>query len=698
MMNWAFNMSVRRASLFGVSILMMALVTLSWTSVNSYRDYAAKSEQVTGFRLLGDLIGGVIDLSLERSLTQLAIYLDEPVSAQLRQQIDAQRSKSDAKFNNLATKAQSYNASAHMQQFRDEFATLREKLAGFRSAANTQMALPASQRDKAFVEAWPTSVPVLIRDLEGLRFLLNKPDAHLTFLARAMLDSERAVWRIREQGGRERTWFAIGAFNRKPLAAAQISFMKTMAAEVDAANNGLKQTLAAVDSPSDVAALFNQLQQVYFGSYATLRESMYQAAATGNYPVQGPELMERSEAALKTAENFVVAATDAAINLMAEEVVETEWQLFLQLTVAVVLTIGIIWLAFFLRVRLAGRLRAMTVITRALADGDLDQNLEQFSSGDEVGQVAQAIAVLRDAARERVRLEAASNAADRERQRRAAQARIAERFAGEVHAALASVTEAVSRMRATAAELSSGATRAADQASSVSSAADQASANVRTAADAADQLASSIQEITRQIGRSAAVTSQAVGEASTATSAVTELADSTSRIDDVVRLISDIAGRTNLLALNATIEAARAGEAGKGFAVVASEVKSLATQTAQATSNIATQISAMQSVAERAVSAIRRIDDTIGTMSEISTTISSSIEEQGAATAKIARSVQEAAAGTSSMSQSLVSVKNTITGSSDASGQVLKAAEDVTASSEMIQSHVDRYFEDMKAA
>jgi len=69
------------------------------------------------------------------------------------------------------------------------------------------------------------------------------------------------------------------------------------------------------------------------------------------------------------------------------------------------------------------------------------------------------------------------------------------------------------------------------------------------------------------------------------------LSKAAQKIGDVVRLISDIAGRTNLLALNATIEAAPAGDAGKGFAVVASEVKSLATQTARATQDITVEVS-----------------------------------------------------------------------------------------------------------
>jgi methyl-accepting chemotaxis protein len=99
------------------------------------------------------------------------------------------------------------------------------------------------------------------------------------------------------------------------------------------------------------------------------------------------------------------------------------------------------------------------------------------------------------------------------------------------------------------------------------------------------------------------------------------------KIGEVGALINDIASQTNLLALNATIEAARAGDAGKGLAVVATEVKSLTDQTATATQDISSQISAIQSATENAVKAIKGISGTIGELSEISSVIASAVEE-----------------------------------------------------------------------
>jgi methyl-accepting chemotaxis protein len=294
----------------------------------------------------------------------------------------------------------------------------------------------------------------------------------------------------------------------------------------------------------------------------------------------------------------------------------------------------------------------IAAVLRRLAGGELDIETPFAEQRDEIGAIAQALGVFKETA-----LAATKLTAERERQREQ-QAQRAQHLAGLAGAFDHDVTGVLEAVAAAAATLHSTATTMADAAGQTSrqsaaamTAAEQAAHNVNTVASAAEELASSVEEIGRQVALSTQVASRAVDESVRTNTTVKGLAEASQKISAVVALINDIASQTNLLALNATIEAARAGEAGKGFAVVASEVKSLATQTAQATEEIASQVSSMQQVTDQAVGAIEGIGTTIESMSKITTTIASAIEEQGAATSEISRNVQQAAGGTKAVSR-----------------------------------------------
>jgi methyl-accepting chemotaxis protein len=224
---------------------------------------------------------------------------------------------------------------------------------------------------------------------------------------------------------------------------------------------------------------------------------------------------------------------------------------------------------------------------------------------------------------------------------------------------------------------------------SASMASEEVSNNVRSVAAAAEQLSTSVQQVGRQIEQSAAVARQSADEAEQTDETVAGLTESAGRIGDIVDTISKIAGQTNLLALNATIEAARAGEAGKGFSVVAEEVKNLANQTARATADISMQISAMQDETGKAVNAIRQMRGRILEVSEISSGISGSVEEQNAATVEIARSIRDTARRSSEVSHAFTVVSDAAETADATSRKVLDVSARISGEADNLRAEVE---------
>ena len=133
-----------------------------------------------------------------------------------------------------------------------------------------------------------------------------------------------------------------------------------------------------------------------------------------------------------------------------------------------------------------------------------------------------------------------------------------------------------------------------------------------------------------------------------------------------------------MLALNATIEAARAGEAGKGFAVAAGEVKALAAQTANATKEIAQQISSLRGATGAAVTAVDEIGRTLDEVAQVAVSVAAAIEEQNAATKEIARNITESGSAVQEVTTRIAEVSAEARTTGDQAAQ-LRATSDQVA-------------------
>ncbi|MEA2755070.1 MAG: methyl-accepting chemotaxis protein [Aliidongia sp.] len=342
-------------------------------------------------------------------------------------------------------------------------------------------------------------------------------------------------------------------------------------------------------------------------------------------------------------------------------------------------------------------IQRLTAAMGRLAHHDLAAEVTGIGRKDEIGAMAGAVEVFKNTMIEADRLAELQRSAQAGAAQRTARIETIntdfDRDAGRVLDVLA---EAAAELRNTSGGMSNNADLASKQAGAVAAASDDASENVQTVAAAAEELSSSIQEIARQVAQSSAIAGQAVTEAGETMATMRSLSEAAQKIGEVVRLIKDIAARTNLLALNATIEAARAGEAGKGFTVVASEVKNLATQTARATEEIAAQVASMQDTTGNAAGAIDRIDKTIGRMNEISTSIAAAMEQQGAATQEIARNVQQAARGTSEVSSNITGLNQVVEDTGAAAVAVLTAADRLNEQAVMLRARVGTFLSEVR--
>ncbi len=347
---------------------------------------------------------------------------------------------------------------------------------------------------------------------------------------------------------------------------------------------------------------------------------------------------------------------------------------------------------------IVARIRQLADAMRAIAGGNLEAAIPTGGS-DEIADMADALTVFRDTAHQAAEADARAEAerARAGQERRRALVETADSFEATVRSVLGRVSQAADDMQELARRMSASAGTTTAEAATAATASQLAAGSVEAVAAATEQLSASIREIGTQVSLSSRIARQAAEDADRTDRIMEGLSQTANRVGQVVQMIDGIATQTNLLALNAGIEAARAGDAGRGFAVVAGEVKTLASQTGQATEEISSLITAMQAVAREAVDAIRTIGGTIREINQIGAGVAAAVEEQSAATGEIARNIGAAADSTQHVRQNIDSVARAASESGEAAERVLSASTDVAVEVRSLGTQVDRLVGQMRA-
>jgi methyl-accepting chemotaxis protein len=680
------NVRIRTRVMILVMLPLVGLMAMSaTTAVEHFRTAASMAALKDLAGLAPGLSALVHEMQKERGIS--AAFIGAEGTADIAARLDAQRKATDAKLVLLREALAAFEPAAYGTVFEEKIRVAADRLAqlGAMRAAVGDLSLNVAD----MAAYYGGTIARLLDSIAEMAVISQDASVTDTIIAYT------TFLQAKERAGLERAMgtngFSRGAFppdvHRRfvGLVAEQQAFLTQF--EVFATPR--QRAFVAETVRGDAVDAVERMREAaigtaYGGSLDGIDWTTWFAAITAKIDLMkavedrlGGDLVDEAAAAERSASILLWSIVGAALALLA-----------LTAAGATIIVSGITM-----------PLGRMTANLARLADGDRQIEVEGVAQKDEIGAMARAVLVLKDNA-----IKAELMAAEQARQETAKAARAAsiERMSADFDTRVSNVLDGVAsasaELHATAGVMSSTAEEASVQASAVSASAGRASDNLQTVAAASEELSASIGEISRQVQESSDIVARAIAEAERAHETVDGLAGAGQRIGDVISMIQDIAEQTNLLALNATIEAARAGEMGKGFAVVATEVKSLASQTAKATGDIAQQISNMQSATSETVAAIEGMRSIIDEIGARATTIATEVHEQSAATLDIARHAQQVSIGTQDVTANIAGVTQAAGEAGAAAMQVLGAAEELSRQSETLRNEVRQFLDGLKAA
>ncbi|MCZ8237220.1 MAG: methyl-accepting chemotaxis protein [Leptospiraceae bacterium] len=548
--------SLKSSFLFFFSVLLILLIFSElFITIKSFINFLDQKKSLHTIQLTSDLMLGTIELSLERSVSQAALHIQDPVNSEFRKLLDRQRDLANPRIQNVIDNTE-------QTIVKEKLKDIMNRLEKIRSDIDRNLALPLSQRDVSIVNNVHVFFPQVIEDARSVSNLLKGVHINLDKDIQALESLQAFAWEAREYGGRERTYLAIAVYNRSEFDSEILGRMETLDSHTLYAKRMIDSLFSINTYSEDLIEDYKKMNTLYFSDYYNRKEELKNQIKKREFKENFSNFFQYSSDALDSIVQLVQSSAEELVPVQ-EQVVRNA---FIQFSVSLIVTIVAVGIGYF-----SIRYSTKTLIDRIT---EASQVLKKLASGEKSNDV---------------------------------------NISGVLAIEIADLIEAAQTFRKNMLELEdliSDQSAAVNQTTTTMISLEKSSR--RTAEDAQEGVKKS--QTALNIAEDGAIMGDKMNQVQAQVEKVVDemaqkidlLVEQTGDISTIVSLVGELANQTNMLALNAAVEAARAGEFGKGFSVVASEIRKLADESKNSASRIQSILLEFKSSSQEAIQLSRK--------------------------------------------------------------------------------------------